>query len=218
MINHIDENVLTCHIPYYLCCIFLATYDPGWNDPPPMPVAGADGSVTKPARTKLNLNKRIAFPMAGVGANASTSSNVKTTAEGLPLPFSTAKYQTPPSVFQPAPTAAEIPPSTVPLPPPAAILLPNNSISSNPVESSPVASAIQSTTEDPFDSTAARVFCQSIFGRLSDAMASKLEIGKITEIRKRLDILDGMWLEDKLDRSTQIDLFNIAKGNCLQER
>lgn len=197
-----SASSLTCNIhDFLLCCIILATYDPGWNDPPPMPVAGAE--VNKPTKTKLNLNKRIAFPMAGSGGSPSTSSNVKTTAEGLPLPFSTAKYQTPPSVFQPAPSAPEATPVPLLLPPPVAI---------------PVASTPPAATEDSLDSSTTREFCQLVFGRLSDAMALKLDAGKMTEIRKRLDILNGVWLEDKLDRSTQIDLYNIAKGNWVLER
>lgn len=175
-----------------------------------MPVAEG---VAKPAKTKLNLNKRIAFPMAGASGNASPASSVKTTAEGLPLPFSTAKYKTPPSVFQPAPNAPDVPPPTLPLPPPAAVPLPSESGLSEPIESAPVASAFLAPSDDSVDLSTAREFCQSVFVRLSDAIASKLDAGKSTEIRKRLDLLNGIWLEDKLDRSTQIDLYNIAKGS-----
>lgn len=199
-----------------LHCLIAATYDPGWNDPPPMPVAG-DG-VAKPAKTKLNLNKRIAFPMAGASGNTSTATSVKTTAEGLPLPFSTAKYKTPPSVFQPAPSAPDVAPPTIPLPPPAAVPLPSESDPSQPIKSPPVASAVLAPSDDSVDLSTAREFCQSVFDRASEAIASKLDAGKLAEIRKRLDFLNGIWLDDKLDRSTQIDLYNIAKGNTVEIR
>lgn len=183
-----------------------------------MPVAGADGAVNKPAKTKLNLNKRIAFPMAGVGGNTSANSNVKTTSEGLPLPFSTAKYQAPPTVYQPAPSPAEVSPTATlpPLPPPAAIPpSPNDSSASNSIEPASVKSV---SAEDSIDLSTAREFCQSIFARLSDSMATKLDIGKMTEIRKRLDVLNEMWLDGKLDRSTQIDLYGMAKGKRIRKK
>lgn len=201
----------------FLCVYFiLATYDPGWNDPPPMPVPNVDGTANKPVKAKLNLNKRIAFPMAGVSGSPSSSSNVKTTTEGLPLPFSTAKYQTPPSVFQPAPSAPEVTPATLPLPPPAAVPLPIDSSASLPNESSPVASTDSADAEKSIDLSTAREFCQSIFSRLTGTLAEKLDAGKMVEIRKRLDILNGMWLDNKLDQSIQVELYNIAKGMAQQ--
>lgn len=171
-----------------------------------MPGASAE---TKPARAKLSLNKRIAFPMSGTSGTTTSTEKVKTTSEGLPLPFSTAKYKTPPSVFQPAPVApAEPPPTSIPLPPPS-IPRPSNEDDTLP----PVAPSLSATSDASVDLSTAREYCQLIFNRLADAMASKLDDGKMVEIRKRLDILNGMWLEEKLDRPTQIDLHRIAKGN-----
>lgn len=100
----------------------IATYDPGWNDPPPMPTGPPTSSVsTKP---RLTLNKRVAFPVQS--GTAQTSQNVKTTTEGLPLPFSTAKYD--PRIFNPVPNTNQTqlpPPPSMPLLPPPASTLPS---------------------------------------------------------------------------------------------
>lgn len=81
---------------------------------------------TKP---RLNLNKRVAFPVQS--GTAQTTQNVKTTSEGLPLPFSTAKYD--PRIFNPVsnsvqtqlpppPSMPLLPPSAFPMPPPVSTL------------------------------------------------------------------------------------------------
>lgn len=181
----------------------LATYDPGWNDPPPnvssMPVAAATG------KTRLNLNKRVAFPMQGSAANppSSSSSNVKTTAEGLPLPFSTAKYQPPPTTLVPEASKS---PSVLPPPPSAPIL--DASINSSESVSRP---AVQ---ELSIDLTAAREYCNSVFVRLIDSMNANDVAAKSSEIRKRLDVLNEMWLENKFDEATQTDIYKLAKGKA----
>lgn len=108
---------------------FVATYDPGWNDPPSMAtLPPPTGPTIKP---RLNLNKRVAFPVQP--GTATTSQNVKTTAEGLPLPFSTAKYDSS-RIFNPvadasvpsqgAPSSALPPPPAASLPPPASAIPP----------------------------------------------------------------------------------------------
>lgn len=173
----------------------LATYDPGWNDPPPMPTAPIQSSGA--GKPRINLNKRVAFPMQSSGAS---NSNVKTTAEGLPLPFSTAKYQPTPTT-----TAAELSPSlpsaALPPPPPStAVFNPSESTSQLP------------KSEETFDSSEAQQFCHSIFSNQIEAMTTNIEHSKLSDIRKRLELLNQMWMENKLDEATQKNVYELAKG------
>lgn len=179
--------------------ISIATYDPGWNDPPPMPtLPTAQAPVA--GKPRLNLNKRVAFPMQSSGA--ASSSNVKTTAEGLPLPFSTAKYQPPPMSTS---TLPEINPKPVlpPLPPP-----PSTANSSGPVET-----AATQPPEEAFDSATAEQVCRSTFARLTEAMATNTDAAKMSEIRKRLEVLNQMWKENRLNEAVQKVLYDLATGN-----
>lgn len=184
----------------------LATYDPGWNDPPPMPTAAAaTNQPTNAAKPRTSLNKRVAFPMQSSAASQTT---VKTTAEGLPLPYSTAKYQPPPlSTASPPPQTSSPPPPL--LPPPSSSSLP-------PAASSalPLSDPTQSTTFDNFDSASAQEQCHSIFGQFADKMATSThtEPSKLNEIRKRLESLHQMWQENKLDHAVQKNLYALAKG------
>lgn len=156
-------------------------------------------SATKP---RLNLSKRVAFPMqSGTSPN---SSNVKTTAEGLPLPYSTAKYQ-PPPLMNPTLQPEEAQP-TVLAPPPVATF--------NPIQKVPdsAESSRSESSKDPFDSVAAREFCHSIFMRLIDQMDNSIDAVKLTEMKKRMDLLNDMWLENKFDEAVQQKLYDLGRG------
>lgn len=162
-----------------------------------MPTMGQP--VPSTAKPRLNLNKRVAFPMQSSGA--SSSSNVKTTAEGLPLPFSTAKYQPPPMNTPPT-----LPPAnTQPVIPPP--LLPPSCDQSTLIESTPV-----QTSDETFDAEAAEQLCNATFTRLIDAMATNTDQAKMSEIQKRIDILNQMWKESKLGELVQKILYDLAKG------
>lgn len=210
--------------------MILATYDPGWNDPPPMPTANATINSNRP---KLSLNKRVAFPMQG--GVSSTSSNVKTTAEGLPLPISTAKYQPPPMLPNEMNTIpSSQPPSVLPPPPigisqsvqPPLLTTINQmpTVSQNqpillPPQSTPVSAStsenIPLANQDlPSDlsSNEMHVFCQKAFATLAEKMAATEEPSKLHEIQKRLDIFNKMWTENKFTTLVQQKLYDIAKG------
>lgn len=173
----------------------VATYDPGWNDPPPMP--SATPQPIAPGKSRTSLNKRVAFPMQSASAS---STAVKTTAEGLPLPFSTAKYQPPPMNTAPLPEVTAQP--VLPPPPTATIFNPAAPIQAIPTESA----------TEGFDAATAKQLLQSVLTRLVEAMASTTDAGRVSEIRKRLDTLDQMWLENKLNKSAQTMLYDLAKG------
>lgn len=162
-------------------------------------------NVSSPAgKPRLNLSKRVAFPMQS-GA-APSSSNVKTTSEGLPLPYSTAKYQ-PLSLMNPTLPPEQPVSNSVFAPPPVAIF--------NPLQTVPTTSESQQSesSNEPFDSVAAREFCYSIFMRLIDQMNKSNDVVKLTEMRKRMDVLNDMWVENKFDEVVQQKLYDLGRGN-----
>lgn len=166
-----------------------------------MPLAAPQLPASAPGKLRISLNKRVAFPMQSSGAPSASS--VKTTAEGLPLPFSTAKYQPPAASTTPLPAVATQPV----LPPPLATTIFNPS-------APPQVDATESITDD-YDSAAAKQLSHSVFARLVDAMATHTDAGKLSEIRKRLETLDQMWHENKLNESAQKNLYELAKGKRL---
>lgn len=161
-------------------------------------MATATAQVPVTAKPRLNLNKRVAFPMQ---SSAESSSNVKTSAEGLPLPFSTAKYQPPPMEPAQVPQANPQPQTVLP-PPPPTVFNPSAPHPSKPTE----------TAADVFNSSEALDFCRSVFSRLIHAMEAKTEQNKLSEIRKRLESLDQMWQENKLNLSAQKNVYLLTKG------
>lgn len=181
----------------------IATYDPGWNDPPPMPTSG--DATNKTPKPKLNLNKRVAFPLQSSGSNSSNTS-VKTTSEGLPLPFSTAKYQPPAAqadVDHSTPVQAPI------LPPPPSNAPPSTS---DAIESAAVSTSDALINQSPHSQADYREYCKQIFHRVTDAISPTMNWAKIAEIRKRLEVLNGMWLDGKLSAATELNLYELAKG------
>lgn len=155
--------------------------------------------VVKP---RTSLNKRVAFPMQ---SSVATSSSVETTAEGLPLPFSTAKYQ-PPLTINPLPEMSSMPQNVLsppPAPPPSTILSSSESASTTSREA----------INEHFDPETAKHFSNSVFIRLVDAMGTNnTDTIKTAEIRKRIEVLDQMWQENKLSDAVQIIIYQLAKG------
>lgn len=168
-----------------------------------------------PTRTRLSLNKRVAYPCQppsnGSPATTISSATVKTTPEGLPLPFSTAKYQ--PNQMMPtvAPPTTD---KTVPLPPPSIqptqLLISSSVDSGNTSLSTNDTSGTAVTTDDAssIDLDEAFEFCKKIFDNVLDSMP----IDKASTIRKRIENMYATWTENKLNRSAKIELYRIAKG------
>lgn len=168
-----------------------------------MPTAAAANQATNASKPRTSLNKRVAFPMQ---SSAVCQTPVKTTAEGLPLPFSTAKYQPPAVSLASSPPAPAQMSSSPPLPPPSIL-------SADLPSSAPLLESKNPTQSDSFDSAAAQEQCHSIFDDFVDKMAqTNVEPGKLNEIRKRLESLYHMWQENKLDDSVQRNLYELAKG------
>lgn len=176
--------------------ILIATYDAGWNDPPPMSTEAVHVPIS--GKPRISLNKRVAFPMQSSGTTS--NSNIKTTAEGLPLPFSTAKYQPPPMINSPQQNDS-IQAGKPPPPPPV-----------KPVSSTLVEQTQSQPSCEPFDLALAKQLCNSNFNRVIDSMGTNTTAAKLTEIRKRLDILDQAWEDNKLTESVQKILYQLAEG------
>lgn len=152
-----------------------------------------------PGKPRTNLNKRVAFPMQSSGATS--SSNVKTTAEGLPLPFSTAKYQPPSADMAPLPETTTV---LSPPPPPTVTL--------NPSFPLPTTIPTTESANEVLNTEEARQLTNVVFNRLINAMTANTDAGKLNEIRKRLETLDQMWQENKLDETVQRKLYELVKG------
>lgn len=166
--------------------IFLAAYDPGWNDPPMLGYTPPNPS-TKP---KLNLNKRVAFPMQS--SPTSGTSQVKLASSGLPLPQAGGSSLLP-SVF----TAGNNLPS-IPLPPPPSIV------------PSEVGSCSLNKKEEI--NTDVRDFCLKVFGEVEAKFPKDDKFNKYENIHKSLEILRTMWLDDKIDLKISEILHEMAKS------
>lgn len=181
-----------------MCCLlcFTATYDPGWNDPPPMMTGGQP--VPK---SRLNLNKRVAFPMQSAASTSINTSNVRTADSGLPLPFSTAKHNPAavptPNVMTPlAPVDVGPPPQSTSVPP-----LPN-------AQATPIVAPIPK----PID---VRAYCYEIFANILKSSTAPVDTTKTIEIERRLEVLNQSWLTDGFNEDIENLLHGIAKGNFL---
>lgn len=129
-------------ISQWILFFAVATYEPGWNDPPSMDnLPPTTGPTIKP---RLNLNKRVAFPVQS-GTATTTSQTVQTTAEGLPLPFSTAKYD-PSRIFNPIADATATSHDQLPTSPPSATPLLPPPTSSTPPTAASLAQPSATTT------------------------------------------------------------------------
>ncbi|XP_055712377.1 steroid receptor RNA activator 1-like [Phlebotomus papatasi] len=78
-------------------------FDPGWNDPPKL--GYEEQAKSSPNRTKLNLNKRIAFPLSSPGGGA-TAQKVELAPSGLPMPYARMSTKEQPSTIIPPTTSS----------------------------------------------------------------------------------------------------------------
>lgn len=166
--------------------VFTAAYDPGWNDPPMLGMTPPT-TTTKP---KLNLNRRIAFPMQS--SPGTVTNQVKLSSSGLPLPQAGGS-SLPPSVF----TAGNSSPSIL-LPPPPSII-PSN------VENSCSESCSKTNTD-------VRDFCLKLYAEVEEEFPKDDKFNKYENIHKSLEVLKAMWLDDKIDLKISEILYKMAKS------
>lgn len=160
-------------------------------------------SVVGPPKMRLSLNKRIAYPQTGT--SNPIAANIKTTSEGLPLPFSTAKYQ--PGAL-PSHIRNEISATTSNvLPPPMVSVATPSSLSTTNIT--------ENVNNQSVDLNEAFEYCNKIFSQTYGTLAIQMSNDKISGIQKRIDAMYGMWNENKLNELVKHDLYSIAKGICL---
>lgn len=162
-------------------------------------------SVAPINKNRPNLNKRVAFPMQTSASSNTTA--IKTAESGLPLPFSTAKYNPNASAMQsqavPPPTSSSI------VPPPMSSALPPSTDASKTAQNDQPTVAQSESTEVPLN---AREYCQNVFGKIVKSPPEPHDAIKMGEIEKRLDILYRMWSTGQFSKEIEKRLYLIAKG------
>lgn len=167
-----------------------APFDPGWNDPPTFNYSNAP----PPIKTKLNLNKRIAFPIQSSVQSANLP-KVESSGAGLPMPFARVKLNIVESNTPP-------PSNSLPLlPPPSMTIVPKPSESSTSVVSE------QNELGNSFE------LVMSTLREINESVAST-DSSKVDEIEKRLNVLETLWMDGKIDDKLKILLVNTAKGKA----
>lgn len=171
----------------------VAPFDPGWNDPPTFNYSNAP----PPTKTKLNLNKRIAFPIQA-SDNSAALPKMEISGAGLPMPFAKVKL----NVNDSSATVPVI--NNVPLQPPPSSMTslqkPCESVKESNYSSN-LSEKLGNSLEPVMDTL------REINGALASTDSSKVE-----EIDKRLKILETMWTDGKIDDKLKILLVNTAKG------
>jgi len=171
-------------------------FDPGWNDPPTFNYSNAP----PPTKTKLNLNKRIAFPIFPIQSSGSSTDlpKVERSGAGLPMPFAKVK-----------PNAYES--NTIPV---------MNSVPLQPPPSMP--SVVKSCESEKESNSSSVLLDEKELGNSLEVVMNTLreineslaatDSAKVEEIEKRLNILEVMWADGKIDDKLKILLMNTAKA------
>lgn len=162
------------------------SHDPGWNDPPKLSYAGNG----PPPPTKLNLNKRVAFPLA---TSAAITTLPPTTAVGS----SSLPQFIPVATSGPPVGGVGLPPAMVGPPPPVAAV------------GTPPKVAQPGSTEDETELPSNEEMKQLVERTFRD-FVGKLDSSTQAGVQRRLDQLDSSWkdLGDALIRK----LFRFAKA------
>ncbi|XP_058443029.1 steroid receptor RNA activator 1-like [Malaya genurostris] len=157
------------------------SHDPGWNDPPKIDYNSTEGS---PKQTKLNLNKRVAFPVLNA-----TNPQVPV---GSLLPH-----------FVP-PSASEHPNvHSIPATQPCVLTTPPKSV---PNQSQKITS-VQDTSIYPDSSDMLKDFQEAL-----DQLVLELDSSKQAEIRKRCALIERSWSDGKLCESLTRKLYRLAQA------
>ncbi|XP_055616416.1 steroid receptor RNA activator 1-like [Toxorhynchites rutilus septentrionalis] len=166
------------------------SHDPGWNDPPKLSYNSPGGTLGHP--TKLNLNKRVAFPMS-----KQTQPSHPLLPDGtLPKVVPTAPIgvlsSTPPGVSVAGRSAS---PMVVGTPP-----------KSNEFRRTSVTSNQSELLAYPEDKD-----MMNFVGTTLGDFTLKLESSKQAEIQKRLDVIQRSWADGKIREALGKKLYRLAK-------
>lgn len=168
------------------------SHDPGWNDPPKISYSPGVAAGSGPT-SKLNLNKRIAFPVA----KTDTRSNQPAVGDGGTLPqFVTGASGGIASPLPPAPPNRSGPP----LPPMATTGTPLrcNKPGTNASEE---ATLILPSNDEMKDSVKTTL----------EELLMKTETSRQAEVRKRLDVMLQSWTDGKLSDGLTRKLYQLAQ-------
>ncbi|GAB0086252.1 hypothetical protein DMENIID0001_002670 [Sergentomyia squamirostris] len=167
-------------------------FDPGWNDPPKM--GYEEQGKSSPSRNKLNLNRRVAFPMSGPAAGG--GQKVELAPSGLPMPFARVSTNVDTSGNAPSP----LPNASLakPPPPPTANLPP---ASGNPSKES---EATQGTVSEEEMRKTLKDF---------NTLSQKIEDIKVREeVLRRLDLLRVQTNKNHLSDEVKVFLVKICEA------
>lgn len=172
------------------------SHDPGWNDPPKLSyspgVAAGSGQTTK-----LNLNKRIAFPVT------------KTDPPSIQAPPPTVGGSSTLPQFVPAASTGNAKPLTsIPTNRPMPPLPPMGPAGTPPRIDKPIA---DSTGKGPIDFPADEEMRDLVKNTLEEFL-QRTDNNRQTEIRKRLDVMLQAWTEAKLSDGLIKKLYRLAQA------
>uniref|UniRef100_A0A1Q3F317 Putative steroid receptor rna activator 1 n=1 Tax=Culex tarsalis TaxID=7177 RepID=A0A1Q3F317_CULTA len=172
------------------------SHDPGWNDPPKL--SYSPGTGTTPP-TKLNLNKRVAFPLA-TSAATSTSQPPTTTGGSSSLPQ-----------FIPGATSGPpvgVPPMAGP-PPPVAVGTPPKIGPSEKLQTELLEDKTKFPSDEEMKEMAERTFREFV-GKLDQSMQAG--------VQRRLDLIQQSWkdLGEALIRKLYRFAKALSKGDSTQ--
>ncbi|XP_059612759.1 steroid receptor RNA activator 1-like [Phlebotomus argentipes] len=168
-------------------------FDPGWNDPPKM--GYEEQAKPSPNRSKLNLTKRVAFPIGGPGGGGA-GQKVELAPSGLPMPFARVSSKAEPSgIIPPSSSSSDI------KPPPT--------MGDNPASGSvQVIHAVQGTAQEAISDEKMREILRD-FERFS----KKIEDKKVEEeVSRRLDILGVQSRKNELSEAVKSRLVKICEA------
>lgn len=168
-------------------------HDSGWNDPP----SWALQKTTTATPTKRLLNKRVAFPM---NSNSESSSSITPS-----TPPSSVSSNTPPSSAtpntQPTPN----------LPPPPEVTKLTTAPHKPTVAPTGVSTDDSLSSLSELDMNKDEALNNTLYN-LNSAI-STLDSSKAEEIQKRLEKMESMWKEDKLNSAVYKKVYEISNGN-----
>ncbi|XP_055909132.1 steroid receptor RNA activator 1 isoform X2 [Eupeodes corollae] len=172
------------------------THTPGWNDPPKLQFNALPAS----GKTKLNLNKRIAFPLQGGPTTSKPTAIVQPNQTSAPLPLAmpplvgASNSQHPVAVVHPMPNVNAPPPSQ---PPTAAA-------QTSPLQ--PPTAPFQEPVPDD-----AQQFALGIL-RLQLIKVQESPNVRLDEIQRRVGVMEQLWQSGNLTMPVQAKIYKIAKA------
>lgn len=181
-----------------------ATHTPGWNDPPNLQFNALPTSSSAGGRTKLNLNKRIAFPLQGGPTTSKPTAIVQPNQTSAPPMMSMTMPPLPGGSTSQHPVAVVHPMPNVNAPPP----------SQPPTATSNQTSPLQPPTP-PFNEPPlpddAQQFALGIL-RLQLIKVQETPNVRLEEIQRRIGVMEQLWQSGNLSLPSQAKIYKIAKA------